>query len=611
MTQQQYTPVSWQDETTSQQGTLINAERLNQMQTAHHFADGLEEVDTVPTADPGVAYHKIVYCTADSTIYRWDGTQWTADIDDPTRELLEEHLADHDNPHQVTKAQVGLGNCNNTSDADKPISTATQTALDTKLTQRFTTAVGREYVYAYTRTQQTAIEANQGMETLTIPIRDSEGAMHAQVPASPQATHVINYGWANTELDKKADKATTYTKAETDTLLGGKADKATTLAGYGITDAYTKTEADTLLSAKANDNAVVKLTGNQDVDGVKTFIKEIRRRGAEIGGTTASYDIMRGYSEGGTRLWEICSTSRGDNTTRLYVNTRKTDGTFETVVLSDGGLDPSNKVATLGYIDGYLPMVRTANAQTIAGVKTFTDGPVVGMSASPYFVLRRTNYAYTEINSDLQVGEVRFQDKTPTTLGRVGAAIYKTNGLYRTEVAVTAGNVNTSSASVMKVVADTDGSGFVTAPTRGYNAGSAYSSDVATIGTLDAYTPMVRTTGNQTIGGIKTFFSIDPICIKMNNVSWAGPTDTFYLDRLVYNIDKNDRKISEIYSTHDASGQNNTQIVTNAYIDDGNGNYTVPKRAYLNVKVRSTDGKAALIFHAPSGAETTIIDWTA
>ena len=57
---QQYTPVTWQDETTSQQGTLINAERLNQMQTAHHFADGFEEVDAVPTADPGVSYHKVV-----------------------------------------------------------------------------------------------------------------------------------------------------------------------------------------------------------------------------------------------------------------------------------------------------------------------------------------------------------------------------------------------------------------------------------------------------------------------------------------------------------------------------------------------------------------------
>jgi hypothetical protein len=37
-----------------------------------------------------------------------------------------------DNPHNVTKAQVGLGNVDNTSDANKPISTATQAALDLK-----------------------------------------------------------------------------------------------------------------------------------------------------------------------------------------------------------------------------------------------------------------------------------------------------------------------------------------------------------------------------------------------------------------------------------------------------------------------------------------------
>lgn len=45
---------------------------------------------------------------------------------------LESHKADKDNPHEVTKAQVGLGNVDNTSDMDKPISTATQAALDGK-----------------------------------------------------------------------------------------------------------------------------------------------------------------------------------------------------------------------------------------------------------------------------------------------------------------------------------------------------------------------------------------------------------------------------------------------------------------------------------------------
>ena len=42
------------------------------------------------------------------------------------------HISNKSNPHSVTKSQVGLGNADNTSDKDKPISTATQKALDLK-----------------------------------------------------------------------------------------------------------------------------------------------------------------------------------------------------------------------------------------------------------------------------------------------------------------------------------------------------------------------------------------------------------------------------------------------------------------------------------------------
>ncbi len=45
---------------------------------------------------------------------------------------LDDHIRDHNNPHNVTKEQIGLGNVDNTSDLDKPISLATQLALDKK-----------------------------------------------------------------------------------------------------------------------------------------------------------------------------------------------------------------------------------------------------------------------------------------------------------------------------------------------------------------------------------------------------------------------------------------------------------------------------------------------
>lgn len=41
------------------------------------------------------------------------------------------HIADANNPHKVTKSQLGLGNVDNTSDVNKPVSTAQQTAINT------------------------------------------------------------------------------------------------------------------------------------------------------------------------------------------------------------------------------------------------------------------------------------------------------------------------------------------------------------------------------------------------------------------------------------------------------------------------------------------------
>lgn len=55
----------------------------------------------------------------------------TSDID-AVQTNLETHINNKSNPHEVNKTQVGLGNVDNTSDANKPISTATQNALNSK-----------------------------------------------------------------------------------------------------------------------------------------------------------------------------------------------------------------------------------------------------------------------------------------------------------------------------------------------------------------------------------------------------------------------------------------------------------------------------------------------
>lgn len=52
--------------------------------------------------------------------------------DSVARDAIGNHKSDTSNPHNVTPAQIGLGNVDNTSDLDKPISTAVQQAIDNK-----------------------------------------------------------------------------------------------------------------------------------------------------------------------------------------------------------------------------------------------------------------------------------------------------------------------------------------------------------------------------------------------------------------------------------------------------------------------------------------------
>ena len=91
------------------------------------------------------------------TNYAWNGAEWDAlggEVDLSTYQVkaitvgetpttveaainanktaIDTHVAEQDNPHNVTAAQVGLGNVNNTADTDKPVSTAQQAALDLK-----------------------------------------------------------------------------------------------------------------------------------------------------------------------------------------------------------------------------------------------------------------------------------------------------------------------------------------------------------------------------------------------------------------------------------------------------------------------------------------------
>lgn len=64
--------------------------------------------------------------------YVWSKKDLKKELDgiNDIADTLHDHIVDQNNPHNVTKDQVGLGNVDNTSDKDKPVSDATKQAID-------------------------------------------------------------------------------------------------------------------------------------------------------------------------------------------------------------------------------------------------------------------------------------------------------------------------------------------------------------------------------------------------------------------------------------------------------------------------------------------------
>lgn len=81
-----------------------------------------------------------------------------------------------------------------------------------------------------------------------------------------KASAKAEQSYVEEELNKKANADEVYSVEEINDLLDEKADKATTLEGYGITDAYTKTETDTEIgkAVAAADHLKRKIVDSKD-----------------------------------------------------------------------------------------------------------------------------------------------------------------------------------------------------------------------------------------------------------------------------------------------------------------------------------------------------------
>lgn len=102
---------------------------------ADNVNDGLYDQadDKLITINQASSFTAGVMSASDKT--KLDGLRAQAEIDTSISNMqnnLNAHINNRTNPHRVTKKQIGLDQVDNTSDANKPISNATQTALNGK-----------------------------------------------------------------------------------------------------------------------------------------------------------------------------------------------------------------------------------------------------------------------------------------------------------------------------------------------------------------------------------------------------------------------------------------------------------------------------------------------
>lgn len=100
-----------------------------------------DSVSTAKLQDASITEPKLAVSNSPSTgnVLAWDGSalEWQSLASAPVQSVN-----GHTGTVTVTKSDVGLGNTDNTSDANKPVSTAAQTAIDAKLAKSGDTMTG-------------------------------------------------------------------------------------------------------------------------------------------------------------------------------------------------------------------------------------------------------------------------------------------------------------------------------------------------------------------------------------------------------------------------------------------------------------------------------------
>lgn len=375
-------------------------------------------------------------------------------------------------------------------------------------------------------TLETEMDAAQA--SITTLTGDGEGSV-AKAKADAIATAK---GYTDTEVAKKANLEHTHEMSDItglDTALAGKANSATTLAGYGITDAYTSSQTDTKIAAAVAAAPHLKRTIVEQLPEVEEADENtIYMVGTGAGSEDSAYEeymlINGAFERIGTSdvdLTNYATKEYADQAEADAISTAATDATQKAntaeqnaKTYADGliaGLDVEDSaqsgkyVSAVAEVDGKiqvtradLPAAATLVEGTANGTVKFngTDVPVHGLGSAAYTEAGAYDAAGT---ADAAIAAL---DKEDTAVpGQYVSAVSQEDGVITVQRAalptapeITTGTTNgtikvgTKEVSVagLKSAAYTEASDYATSA-QGAKADSAVQSVVegSTNGTID------------------------------------------------------------------------------------------------------------------------------
>ena len=191
---------------------------------------------------------------------------------DDAQSALNAHAALKTNPHEVTAEQVGLGNVNNTSDMDKPVSTAQATAIAEAKNAVLGTAddtSAKNTVYGAKKAAAEALQSASDVNTALNAYTASNNAVIATIKGTDE--NFDSFDDVKAELTKTyATK--TYAEAQANAVLGNNNDDATAQTVKG---AHAAAAAAMEKATQAANAAATNLTSiNAEVARVDAILKD-------------------------------------------------------------------------------------------------------------------------------------------------------------------------------------------------------------------------------------------------------------------------------------------------------------------------------------------------